>query len=394
MSEDVPYLYHHNTDLLYIAGITEPGALLLAEKGVSETSFSLFVSPRDKSKELWEGPLCGTGDEVRHYFGVDDVLETSQFANYIARAVSEVSAFHFDGRINPTITTLLRTLDAGTQESLVRKWGQTPPKQFLAEERLVKSDAEVALLRRSAEVMSLSLNETMAQCSDTMEERAIEARLEYFCKTNGANRMAFPCVVAGGRNGTVLHYMANDSIACVGDLVMVDSGCQVHGYCSDVSRTFPIGGKFSGPQKDLYTLCLDVQKKIIDTVRPGVSLDELHVHSVKMIAEGLMDLGFWKNMRLEEVLERGLYAEYYPHAVGHYLGLDVHDTHAISKSRPLEKGMVVTVEPGIYCRSAVHEGFEDIGIRIEDDVVVTADGCEVLSNAVKDVADIEARMKE
>lgn len=410
MSEDVPYLYHHNTDLMYICGITEPGSLLLAEKdNDGEALYTLFVDERDASRELWDGPLCGADEEVRAYFGVDHVRTTEELPGYIAQALQDVNSFHFDRLINEAISSSLAKLDPNAQRQLVSKWKtDATPKSFLLAQRLIKSEAEQQLMGQAAQIMGLSLNETMAHAklsmkTDSVEEKYIEALLEMGCKKRGSPRMAFPSVVASGLNGTILHYMSNNRAAVRGDFVMVDAGCEVHGYSSDISRSWPVSGKFSGAQKDLYELVLRVQKTCItiasEDARFGddpISLDRMHLYALRELTDGLLQLGFMKGHSLQSAMSTGAYARYFPHATGHYLGMDIHDTHQVPKSLSLRRNMIVTVEPGLYCPAhdtSVPPAFRGLGMRIEDDVIVGGGGTPALvlsSDAVKEVHEIEA----
>jgi len=412
MTEDVPYLYHHNTDLAYICGITEPGALLLAERGSDKAvRFILFVEDRDESKELWDGPLCGTGDEIKAYFGVDEMRSASDLPLYLSDAVGDISTFHCEIAINNSITTLLTRMRATQQETLVSKWDHAnSPKSFLLRQRLIKSEPEIALLRRAGQIISESLNDTMALTvvspeRSFVEEKYIDAVIEFGCKSRGASRLSFPSVVASGTNGVILHYMNNNRRAADGDFVMVDAGCEFHGYSSDVSRSWPVSGKFSPAQRDMYELVLSVQKKCITLATEGVtsssksiSLDAMHLIAVRDLVYGLLHLGFMKEHSVESAISSGVYRKYFPHATGHYLGMDVHDTHQLSKSLSLQDGMVITVEPGIYCPlndSSVPAAFRGLGMRIEDDVVVGGpnEKPEILSSkAVKEIKEIESLM--
>lgn len=406
MSEDVPYLYHHNTDLMYLCGIKESGSCLAVERHFDSVRYTLFVQQRNSFRELWDGPLCGTGDEIKHYFSIDDIRETSELPNYISENLSRVDSFHFDSKVSPSTTNLLAGLRQQDQAKLLSVWDQdTNPKSFLRTLRLMKSDSEIELLRQAGSTISKALNQTMATSwnGQSVDEKQIEAMIEFECKTRGADRMAFPCVVAGGSNGTILHYMNNDTTLFNGDFVMVDAGCEVHGYCSDLSRSWPVSGKFTGPQLDLYNLTLDVQKKCISLSHSQAliegqqaNLDALHAHSVRLLTDGLLQLGFMKGHSVDSAISTNIYMNYFPHAVGHYLGMDVHDTHELSKSIPFKKNMVITVEPGIYCPlndTSAPAAFRGIGMRIEDDVVIgqSEEEIEVLTSAaVKETNDIES----
>lgn len=384
--------------------------MLLAEKDDrGEVMYTLFVDQRDASRELWDGPLCGADEEIRAYFGVDHVRTTDELPRYIAQALGDIESFHFDRSINDAISSSLGKLDSNSRSQLVSKWRtDEPPKSFLLAQRLIKSEAEQQWMGEAARVMGLSLNEAMAQAvlspeSDSIDEKFIEALLEFGCKKRGSPRMAFPSVVASGANGTILHYMSNNRSAVRGDFVMVDAGCEVHGYSSDISRSWPVSGQFSGAQRDLYELVLSIQKTCLtlasEDARFGdeaISLDRMHLYAIRELTDGLLQLGFMKGHSTQSALSTGAYSRYFPHATGHYLGMDVHDTHQLAKSMPLRRDMVITVEPGLYCPvddTSVPPAFRGLGLRIEDDVIVGGSGKPVLvlsSDAVKEVSEIEA----
>lgn len=403
MSEDVPYLYYPNTDMFYLTGVVEPGCVLMACKQNNETVYGLFVRARDESREMWDGPQLGVCEEVRDYIGVDYVRDVAEFPKVLEQTLANVKSFHYDGSVNPGITHMLSRLDASLQKTLIEKWkDQPPPKNVVVSQRLLKSDSELALMRKSCQVISNALEDAMANCHPklSLSERLIESYIEHGCKKRGASRMAFPCVVASGNNGTILHYMKNDAIPHPQDFVMVDAGCVVGGYCSDVSRSWPISGKFTAAQKDLYQILVDVQESCISHAYESailngtvVSLDVLHVHAARMLTDALLSLGFMKGHSLASALSSGAYARYFPHATGHYLGLDVHDTHSVQKSMALQKGMVITIEPGLYCPpwdTSIPEHFRGLGMRLEDVIAVDHNSADVLSTARKTVSELEA----
>jgi Xaa-Pro aminopeptidase len=397
MSEDVPYLYHQNTDLLYLCGCMEPGSVLMLDSTDTKSGTSagqgqsvLFLRPRDLERESWDGPMLGVSDKTRSLFGVDAVFPDSELPNIVAQrmTVSNCHEMYLDPAINSSLSSsLLGTLSNSTDVQLLSKWSRSiVPKSLVNSSRLIKSPAEQDQLRKAASIISMAMNDAMAfsmLCDDThntqsealsLPERHIEAMVEYSSKVRGATRMAFPSVVASGNNGTTLHYMANKARALIGDLVMVDAGCQFQNYCSDVSRTWPVGGRFSRAQRALYELVLDVQLRCIDLSRVGqyrgepISLNTIHMVAAEELSRGLVKLGFLKGKTVEQVLEDGMYSRWFNHAIGHYLGMDVHDTHTVSKSIPLQAGMCITIEPGLYVRAddeMAPPEFRGIGIRIE-----------------------------
>lgn len=396
MTEDVPYLYHSDTDLAYLTGCEEIGAVLVLDNtagsrpGVdSECGKSvLFLPAVDKEREQWDGPMLGAGSDVRDRFAVDEVAEDVELPVFLSKRMAEghVKKVYFDPSTSKKASQLVAKLDSTAQTTFLQRWSKgVHPKMFVRQSRLRKSESEVALLREACRMMAVSFNEAMSatvlwssadshEAPSILPEREIEATLEYSCKMLGAERMAFPCVVASGPNGTILHYMKNSRNAKEGDLVMVDAGCQLHGYCSDISRTWPISGRFTRPQRDLYELVLDVQKQCIDHSRVGLlngkrtSMNALHSYASKQLADGLLQLGFMRGLSLAEAHESGAYATWFNHSIGHYLGMDVHDTHSLSKDLPLQPGMCITIEPGLYVQSndeTAPPEYRGIGIRIE-----------------------------
>lgn len=359
----------------------------------------LFTIPRDPAAERWNGPRIGACDDVAKHFGLD-VRPTSELPEFLEGVLPGMEAVVLPAERQGVLRPALEGLPEPVRERFARLLRTDVAADAIAAPlRLRKSPAEIALMRRACSATANALNDAMSQLranpGGSVPERAIESIIEYSCKRRGADRMAFPSVVAGGANGTVLHYMANSQRIPPGSLVMVDAGCELSGYSADVSRTWPVSGIFTPPQRDLYSLVLDVQKRLIANTVPGSSLDELHVQAATELAQGLLDLGFLKGETLESALASGKYAKYYPHATGHFLGMDVHDTHSVRKDVPLEVAMVVTIEPGLYVDPSdegAPEEFRGIGIRIEDDVLVGASGskAEVLSGeAFKEVRDIE-----
>ncbi len=269
----------------------------------------------------------------------------------------------------------------------------------LDEMRLVKDAHELAVMRRAARIAAAAHRRAMQAARPGRNEHEIEAELLYEFRRNGAQFPAYSPIVAGGANACVLHYVANDAPLAAGELLLIDAGCELDGYASDITRTFPVSGRFSGAQRTVYELVLDAQRAAIAAVRPGTPWNAPHDAAVRVLAQGMLDLKLLAGT-LEEVLEKETYKRFYMHRTGHWLGLDVHDAgeyRAGGAWRPLAPGMALTVEPGLYIRAAadVPPALANIGVRIEDDVVVTAQGCEVITaEAPKAIADIEALMRD
>jgi Xaa-Pro aminopeptidase len=265
--------------------------------------------------------------------------------------------------------------------------------------RLIKDAQELAVMRRAARIASAAHRRAMQATQPGRREYEIEAELLHEFRRNGAQFPAYSPIVAGGPNACVLHYVFNDAPLHAGELLLIDAGCELDGYASDITRTFPIGGRFSPAQREVYDVVLAAQKAAMDKVRPGSAWNEPHEAAVRVLAQGMIDLGLLK-AGLQEILEKETYKRFYMHRTGHWLGLDVHDAGEYKRAgqwRTLEPGMALTVEPGLYIRAAddVPERLRNIGIRIEDDVVVTQGACEVITaEAPKGVAEIEALMRD
>jgi Xaa-Pro aminopeptidase len=272
------------------------------------------------------------------------------------------------------------------------------PGSLLHEMRLFKSAEEVALMRRSAEIAAEGHREAMRAARPGMKEYEVEALIEYVFRRSGASAPAYNSIVGAGANATILHYVDNNAELKDGDLLLIDAGAEYEGYASDITRTFPVNGRFTAAQRELYEVVLDCQEKCVEMVAPGVTLEEMHQRSVELLTEGMVRLGLLKG-DVKKLIEEEKYKQFYMHRLGHYLGMDVHDAglyHTDGQPRAVEPGMVMTVEPGIYVAEDAEdapEKYRGMGIRIEDDVLVTAGGYEVLTSAApKRVEEIEALM--
>jgi Xaa-Pro aminopeptidase len=273
------------------------------------------------------------------------------------------------------------------------------PGALIHEMRLVKSDDEIALMRRSADIAAEAHREAMRSARPGMREYEIDALIEYVFRRNGAAAPAYNSIVGSGANATILHYVDNDAELRDGDLLLIDAGAEYEGFASDITRTFPVSGRFTDAQRDIYQLVLDCQEECIRMVRPGVTLDEMHERSVEILTEGIVRLGLLKG-EAAKLVEEGEYKKFYMHRLGHYLGMDVHDAgayHVDGQPRPVGPGVVMTVEPGLYIAEdaeGIPDKYRGIGVRIEDDVLVTPGGFDVLTDkAPKGVEEIEELMR-
>ena len=284
--------------------------------------------------------------------------------------------------------------------------GISPPQAIidtgaiLHEMRLIKTEDEIALMQRAADIAAEAHREAMRESRAGMKEYEIEALIEYVFRRNGASAPAYSSIVGGGANATILHYINNDAELRDGDLLLIDAGAEYQGYASDITRTFPVSGHFTDAQRDIYNLVLEAQTACIEMTRPGVTIDELHEHSVKILTEGMVRLGLLEG-EVDKLIEEEKYKQFYMHRLGHFLGMDVHDVgryHVEGESRRLESGMVITIEPGLYISAEtkdIPEKYLGIGVRIEDDVLVTDEGHRVLTDkAPKEVAEIEKLMEQ
>ncbi|KAI0221443.1 aminopeptidase [Massospora cicadina] len=393
-SNNIFYPFHQNPNLLYLTGFDQPGAALVCAKDEALPRgyhMALFVPPKTPEAELWEGAKCGVENAVKHFMA-DEAHDISQLGSMLRPLLSRAPAIYLDLpkaiEINTPehgITNFILQQKLSAKVKLLR--------HALDELRSIKSDAEAALIKRACDIAAYSFIEVMEECGRaTRETRAISehdlaSRFESQSRKLGSSGHAYVPVVAGGSNALTLHYVNNDQILRQGDMVMMDAGSYYYGYGSDVTRTWPVSGKFTPAQKELYSAVLYVQKHCIQMchVEAKLSLNEILFRSVDLLRTELGLLGF-------EVTSNEIYTRLYPHHVSHYLGLDIHDTPSVSRTRKLEKGMVVTIEPGVYIPNEPKypPRFRGMGIRIEDDVLIT-DGAPVVltATAPKEITDIE-----
>ena len=401
-NRDSHYAYRFDSYFYYLTGFTEPESVLVLIAGSKPKSI-LFCRDKDMEREIWDGFRYGPDGALKE-FGFDEAYSISQLDELAPKLLSnQVKLFYSlgaDARWDARIAGWLNAV-----RDLVRTGVCAPSdimdiRQLVDVMRLVKSSYEQDLMRRSANIAAEAHNRAMKFTKPNKKEYEIEAEFLHEFYRNGAQSPAYTSIVAGGANACTLHYNANNCTLNEGDLLLVDAGCELDGYASDVTRTFPVNGKFSAVQRDLYELVLNAQYAAINVAKPGSSWNTPHEAALDVLIQGFIDFKLCKGSK-DEVLESGSYRQFYMHRTGHWLGLDVHDAGEY-KDRAgnwvlLEAGNTLTVEPGCYVRPAenVPEHFWNIGIRIEDDVLITTTGNEVLTkNAVKTVTDIEAMMAE
>jgi Xaa-Pro aminopeptidase len=400
-NRDSHYPYRFDSYFYYLTGFTEPEATLVVVGGRSPRTL-LFCRERNEEREIWDGFRHGP-DAARERFGFDEAHPAAVLDEILPRLLENQPALHYpigaDAEWDARVIRCLNAVRARTRAGVAAPERVQDVRAVLDDMRLLKDAHEAALMRRAGAIAAAAHRRAMQSVRPGRNEYEIEAELLYEFRRNGAQFPAYSPIVAGGPNACVLHYVANNMPLRDGDLLLIDAGCELDGYASDITRTFPVNGRFSGAQREVYELVLASQRAAMDKVRPGTAWNEPHDAAVRVLAQGLLDLKLLPGS-LDIVLEKELYKRFYMHRTGHWLGLDVHDAGEYKREgkwRPLVPGMVLTVEPGVYIRAApdVPERLRDIGVRIEDDVLVREGGCEVLTaEAPKRIDDIEALMRD
>ncbi|EEZ97679.2 xaa-Pro aminopeptidase 3 isoform X1 [Tribolium castaneum] len=392
MSDKIPYFFRQNTDFLYLTGCLEPDScLILATTGApSQHCSTLFLREKDDHSELWDGPRTGP-DNAPNVFGVDQSLPMSEMENYLQSFFKSNNKFSlWYDFMNPVQIDVHKTMVDYLNYMRQKMWES--PKVFIHKQRLIKSPAEVALMQQSCDIASRAIIETIKASHPGINESQIFATVDYECRMQGAEYLAYPPVVAGGNRATTIHYINNNQVVQDGEMVLMDAGCEFHGYSSDITRTWPINGKFSTSQREVYEVVLDVQKKLIQLCENFPTLDSLFDSMCVLLGKGLQEIGLIPKILTNQALTRAAY-QFCPHHVSHYLGMDVHDTPLITRNVKIQPGMIVTVEPGVYINhkhQQLPKEFLGMGVRIEDDVLITESGPVILSrNCPKEVSDIE-----
>jgi len=384
---DVEYRYRPDSDFFYLTGFTEPEAVAVLAPGRANGEFLIFCRERDPVQEMWNGGRVGLEGAV-NTFGADDAFPFEDIEDILPSLLENRSRVYCNlGRYPGFDKQLLRWLsDVKTR----RRSGVTAPGELvdlgciLHELRLIKRAPELRVMKKAAAISVNAHRRAMTRCAPGMREYEIEAELEYVFRQGGAQYPAYPSIVAGGANACVLHYIDNRDRLRKGDLLLIDAGAELDCYCADITRTFPINGHFSATQKALYDIVLAAQLAAIDAVKPGATFNDPHEAAVRVISTGLKDLKLLKGS-VDGLIEKGAYQKFFVHRTSHWLGLDVHDVGEYRLGdawRVLEAGMVLTVEPGIYVpvEKSIPKKWQGIGIRIEDDVLVTRAGHEVLTD--------------
>jgi Xaa-Pro aminopeptidase len=406
MHNDVEYAFRQDSDFYYLTGFNEAQAVAVLAPSHSEHRFVLFVQPKDREKEVWSGYRCGV-EAAKQMYGADEAYPITELDEKLPQYLEKADRIYYhlgrDRTFNDTILNhwqrLMRTYPKrGTGPIAIEDTGP-----ILHSMRLMKSQAELELMRKAAHIAVEAHNHAMKFTQPGRYEYEVQAEIEHIFRLRGALGPAYPSIVASGVNSCILHYIENDRQMQDKELLLIDAGCSYGYYNSDITRTFPVGGKFTSEQKRLYEIVLEAQKQAIAQVQPGNPYKQIHDTAVRVLTEGLVELGILKG-EIDKLIEEEKYKPYYMHRTGHWLGLDVHDVgvyqHGDDNPQILQPGQVLTVEPGLYIvpdtklaedQPETDPRWVGIGIRIEDDVLVTSTGHEILTAGVpKEVAEVES----
>jgi Xaa-Pro aminopeptidase len=398
-NHDVEHPYRQDSDLYYLTGFDEPESVLLLSNQHEEHRVVLFVRPKKREREIWDGPRAGVEGAVET-FGADVAFPIDELPKKLPDYLGDVERIHYrlaqNDDADAKLFDCLNQLRRGARRGVAAPEAIIDSSVHLHEMRLRKSNGEIATMRRAAEITTEAHLRAMAITRPGMREYEIDAELLHVFRKHGSQRPAYESIVGSGPNATILHYRAGNRVMNDSELVLIDAGCEYDYYASDVTRTFPVNGRFSDEQRAVYEVVLHAQKASIDAVKPGVTLKDIHAGAVRSITEGLVGIGLLKG-DVDSLVEEKKYEPFYMHRTSHWLGMDVHDVGRYNvggEHRHLEPGFILTVEPGIYIANDaedVDERWRGIGIRIEDDVVVTKAGHEVLTDGIpKEIEDVEA----
>ena len=400
-NRDTHHPFRFDSNFWYLTGFEEPDAVLVLL--ISDTPQSLlFCRSKNEERELWEGFRFGP-DAAREIFAFNAAYDLDELDHIVSEhLIGAQTVWHslgvtpeWDARVGRWLEHARAQSRAGKQApTVVADW-----RALVEPMRRNKDAGELALMQRAADIAANAHCRAMRACTPGLYEYQLDAELQYAFLQAGGHPPSYPAIIAGGANACVLHYTANDQPLRAGDLVLIDAGCEVSGYASDITRTFPVNGRFSAAQRDLYAVTLAAQEAAIAATRPGAAFHAPHDAAVRVLVQGMIDLNLCHGS-VDSVIESGDFRRFYMHRTSHWLGLDVHDAgpyHEENEWVSLQSGMTLTIEPGFYVRPAddVPAAFHNIGIRIEDDVVVTDSGCRVMtSDAPKTMSDIESLMAD
>jgi Xaa-Pro aminopeptidase len=405
-SYDTEYRFRQDSDFLYLTGFPEPDAVAVIDPANRKNPYTLYVRPRNPEMETWYGRREGTAGAVKNY-GADKAVSIEKFEADLGKLLNGHDKLYYRFGVDQKLDlAIIKYLSAQRQRRLKTPYPPhtiIDPTILIHEMRLHKTEQEIELMQKAATISAEAHVLAMQKVRPGMNEFQIESLMEAYMRDKGANGVAYNSIIGGGENATILHYVENNRPLKDGDLLLIDAGAEYQGYAADITRTFPINGKFTPAQREVYDVVLDVQLQCIDFTKTGNTVKARQELSIELLTEGMKKLGLLKG-KTKDLIKKKSFMKYYMHGVGHYLGLDVHDAgryftdQTAKSSRPFAPGMVLTVEPGLYIppddKSAPAK-YRGIGIRIEDDVLVTKDGNFNLTAKVpKDPDEIEALMQK
>ncbi|KLU22813.1 Xaa-Pro aminopeptidase [Caballeronia mineralivorans PML1(12)] len=416
-NRDADYPFRHDSYFYYLTGFTEPEATLVLDASAEADAPAaiLFCREKNAERETWDGFRYGP-EGARLALGFDAAFPIDQLDAEMPRLLADKPALHYalgsSAELDAQVRGWLAAVRAQSRIGVKAPLRANDLLPMLDEMRLIKDAHELAIMRRAGTISAVAHRRAMQTCRPGMHEYEIEAELLYTFRRRGAQATAYGTIVAAGANACTLHYPAGNAIVREGDLILIDAACELDGYASDITRTFPASGRFTSAQREIYDIVLAAQYAAVDATRAGVSFDAPHEAAVRVLAQGLLDTGIVdknKFATVDDVIAERAYQRFYMHRTGHWLGMDVHDAgdyrdaHAQLDDqgarawRTLKAGMTLTIEPGLYIRAAedVPERYANIGIRIEDDAIVTDNGCELTTREVPvDANEIEALMRD
>jgi len=400
-NSDSHHSYRHDSHFYYLTGFTEPEAVLVLVAGASPEAGQsiLFCRDKDQEREIWDGFRYGP-EAARNHFGFDAAFSIKSLDDKLAELFAGQPTVHYsmghDATWDERIVATLNRVRANVRSGAHAPDSIQDVRVALDEMRLFKDASEITEMRRAADISSGAHRRAMQATAAGKFEYEIEAEILHEFRRHGAQSPAYTSIVAGGANACILHYIENNQELKSGDLLLIDAGCELNSYAADITRTFPVNGKFTAAQRDVYEIVLGAQTAAIAQIKPGSSWNAPHEAALRVLTQGMIDLELITGS-VDSAIESGAYRRFYMHRTGHWLGLDVHDAGEYKidgEWRPLQAGMTLTVEPGLYISAAddIPEALRNIGVRIEDDVLVTATGNDVITTAPKSVSDIEALM--
>ena len=405
-SYDTEFKFHQDPDFYYLTGFPEPDAIAVIDPSNKKNPYTLFVRPRDPKMETWYGRREGVEGAKKKY-GADKAISIDKFPQELAKLVNGHEKLYYrfavDQKLDQQILNYLSAQRFRRLKTAYPPHTIIDPILLIHDMRLHKTPEEIGLMQKSADLAADAHILAMKTAKAGMNESQIEAVIEHHFRMNGASGVAYNSIIGGGANATILHYVENNAELKDGELLLIDAGANYKGYASDITRTFPVSGRFTKPQREVYDIVLETEIACLEATVTGTTIKERQKLSIEMLTEGMKQLGLLKG-KTKDLIKKKAYEKYYMHGVGHYLGLDTHDAgryfsdHQAKESRPFAPGMVLTVEPGLYIppddKSAPSK-YRGIGIRIEDDVLVTADGnVNLTANCPKQAEEIEELMNK